>query len=55
MRLRKVQLPSLKLTAKAPEALGLEDEEILLGRPPARCYGSFRECRISWGAVTPKR
>ena len=40
MRLRKVQLPSLKLTAKAPEALGLEDEEILLGPgllPGANC------------------
>ena len=32
-----INLPSLKLTAKAPETLGLEDEFPFGFRPPARC------------------
>ena len=38
-----VEIPSLKLTAKAPTNGWLEYDPFLLGRPIFRCYVSFRE------------
>ena len=48
-------VPSLKLTANAPENGWLEDNPFLLGRPIFRGYVSFRECILSNSLENPER